>query len=465
MFDNFLKFEDENRLFDLEYRGIRYWQFLRVYVMEHFTMESVPRQVSDKESPKKVIEGKNTAILPQIKILLSNKKYDVLVSTAPYYVSRDNKKVNPFCEFFSNFSLKYKYNFIHIFSDNTEEEDFVSDLIIQIIIAVKTFLLRVKQLIFKCRLSATQTLSQRLCEQFGYKSNQDEFDFKIMCFVMQFNIYKRYYRRILRNKYKCVFMVEHYNIAHFALIQAAREVNIPVIEYQHGVIGRYHFAYNFYNTEEKNLYLPDYLFTFGSYWSESCRLPKICKPIKVGFPLIDESRQQQKMSDKDSKNIVFYGPFSDLMLAIIEDFVKLDCNHRYRIVCKLHPRELKNGRSLYPELYENSNIEIIDTPLFVHELLASSLNHVGISSTVLFEALAFSDRVFVIDDIGSEYMTDFVKDDSMYLVSSAHELLSILDMPFDIMKAEKNATALYEPNSIHNIAMEIEKIIARQPEN
>lgn len=84
-------------------------------------------------------------------------------------------------------------------------------------------------------------------------------DYKILC-----KTYYAQYRVMLFlakwHKFKAVYIVVHYT--NMGYIKALRELEIPVIEVQHGLISRNHCAYNIYTPTDLKCY-PNYLLTFG----------------------------------------------------------------------------------------------------------------------------------------------------------------------------------------------------------
>lgn len=81
------------------------------------------------------------------------------------------------------------------------------------------------------------------------------------------------------------------------MVSAARDLNIPTVEIQHGYVGRGHLAY-WYPHLEQSLKLgtiTDYFFTFSDYWSNNISYPTR-KRISIGndFYHIEKSFSKQK---------------------------------------------------------------------------------------------------------------------------------------------------------------------------
>ena len=87
-------------------------------------------------------------------------------------------------------------------------------------------------------------------------------------------------------KPRCIFLTQYYNRE--GRIKAAKELNIPIIEVQHGYIGSKHPEYN-HNVMSSGCY-PDYLLAFGEYKTLSnsnCFIYKEEQVYSIGSYYID----------------------------------------------------------------------------------------------------------------------------------------------------------------------------------
>src|SRR5690606_22245415 len=79
-----------------------------------------------------------------------------------------------------------------------------------------------------------------------------------------------------------------------------RRNEIPIAEPQHGWVGESHAAYNFgkaFFGSELEQYLPDYLLTFGEFWSEGLRTPSLQVPI--GKPYLEMMAKTHPATTRD----------------------------------------------------------------------------------------------------------------------------------------------------------------------
>lgn len=91
----------------------------------------------------------------------------------------------------------------------------------------------------------------------------------ILDFKYQYNKYDKLFKK---RKPKYVFVVVAYE--NKAMIAAAHNNGVEVVELQHGTISEYHLGYNYPNKEDKGLeYFPDKILSFGDYWKEVANYP------------------------------------------------------------------------------------------------------------------------------------------------------------------------------------------------
>ncbi|MHA1960589.1 MAG: hypothetical protein ACW99U_10170 [Candidatus Thorarchaeota archaeon] len=265
------------------------------------------------------------------------------------------------------------------------------------------------------------------------------------------------YRTLLKHiQPKAVVIVTSYGKE--ALIETSKSLKIPVIELQHGVINQYHVAYSYPGPNRKKETFPDFLLTFGAYWTESVEYPvDRSHIIRVGYPFLEEQLNKYLLSEK-KKQIVFLSQgttgtmLSKLALQLSRED-KLD----YDLVYKLHPREIDTWRENYPWLIDSQVIVADTKEALLHSLLGESSIQVGVSSTALLEGLAFGLRTFILKMPGSEYFEDLIGQGLMQYISTAEDLMTLLlehdESPkFDIER-------FFQSNAVENILAFIIRII------
>lgn len=231
--------------------------------------------------------------------------------------------------------------------------------------------------------------------------------------IARFRIKYRLLKALLKKKgAREVYLVVGYGEA--PLIKAARDLGIATVEFQHGIFSEYALGYH-YPSVPKNLleYFPDRLYVWDEYWKDMCELPLTDdRIVSYGFQHLQKTREEYSRVSKNEKQIIVIsqgiaGPkMSDIILKNIDDLKD------YTIVYKLHPGEYDRWRQ-YKSLVSLSgydNVKVIDNnevPLY--RLLAESWYLIGLSSTVIFEALSFGCTILLVDLPGIEHMNKLIE--------------------------------------------------------
>ena len=214
-----------------------------------------------------------------------------------------------------------------------------------------------------------------------------------------------YWRKILYHalfiKIKPKILLLQTAYTNHAIVAAAKELNIRVIEFQHGIIDRFHPGYSwtpYAINYKKYMPIPDRIFVYGEYWREELVVNGFWNNELrvVGSLHMDQfrslkSRDQPSKSSlvTTSKKIVVTTQALDVehLISFILDFLKV-ASEPIEIDIKLHPRE--SNRLPYEIAFKGyPNIHIIsghESPS-TFELLSKADYHVSIHSTCHFEAL------------------------------------------------------------------------------
>lgn len=249
-----------------------------------------------------------------------------------------------------------------------------------------------------------------------------------------------------RVKPKLVVMVTNY--ARKSLVEACKILKIPTVEIQHGVISAYHPGYSFPKSAFNKVDFPDYLLVFGDYWKSIADYPiDTGRVISAGYPYLERKIKQYAQS-KRKKQILFISQ-SRIGIPISKFAVELSKhNLDYKIVYKLHPREVSDWRIRYPWLVD-ANVEVIDTlGTDLYRLLGESMVQVGVSSTAIYEGLAYGLKTFLIDVLGVDYFDPLIKTKLVHKVSTAEEMVKLLtdDDKQDVVDSQ----SLFLPNGVEH---------------
>lgn len=197
-----------------------------------------------------------------------------------------------------------------------------------------------------------------------------------------------------------------------ALIAAAQELNIEVIEIQHGVMTKYHVGYNF--PDIKIPYFPDKLLLWGEYWKANVDLPKNVKIELYSYPYLKRQYEKYKNIEKNLNQVIFIsqGTIGKKISEKAVEFAKE--NPQLKVVYRLHPGEFLRWKKEYIDLYENRNLENLvisdNNEKNLYEYLFESEYLIGVYSTVIYEALNLELKVGVINLFGIEYVEQLIKE-------------------------------------------------------
>jgi hypothetical protein len=190
-----------------------------------------------------------------------------------------------------------------------------------------------------------------------------------------------------------------------ALVEACKGLGIPVVELQHGVIGRYHAGYSFGGPRAVKETFPDYFLAFGDYWRAAVDFPIPRERVySVGFPYLEDERS--RVSDVERKPQVLFVSQGTVGRELSQLAAKLAerPDFPFEIVYKLHPGEYRGWQERYPWL-RKVDVQVVDgeePPLY--ELFAGSMGQVGVNSTALVEGLSFGLPSLIVDLPGAEDM-------------------------------------------------------------
>jgi hypothetical protein len=237
------------------------------------------------------------------------------------------------------------------------------------------------------------------------------------------------------------------------LIRACNELSIPVIEYQHGIITSHHLGYS-YPKKVQNITFPDYLFTWGEFWSENFE-PPISKDriLPVGYPHYEYS------TAKFNRNIKGSGILFISQGTIGEELSKFavkyaEKNTDKKVIYKLHPGEYNRWRSEYPWLVDCSMSVIEDDSKQLYEFFEQCAVQVGVNSTALFEGLGFNLNTYIYKTDGWELMDRIIEIGYANLVDEPDSIVTCED------SANVSTTDFFTQNPHENFERYLNKIIS-----
>lgn len=235
------------------------------------------------------------------------------------------------------------------------------------------------------------------------------------------NSKKNYYKLFKRIKPNAILIDGSYGKE--ALINAAKNLRIPIIELQHGIVSDLHLGYNF--PMKKNF--PDYFFSFGPAWGKMAHFPiRQERIIPIGYQYLNTALSKLKsVAKRDQILFLSQGTIGDRLSEFAVDllfYIPPDV----KILFKLHPGEYLRWKTEYTTLYSASEkglIKVIaDDEPSLFQLMAECKWQVGVYSTALFEGMAFNCKTFVLDLPGVEYVDRLTSSHKFILVQDPNQI-------------------------------------------
>jgi hypothetical protein len=240
--------------------------------------------------------------------------------------------------------------------------------------------------------------------------------------------YKFYTRLLNKRSPQKIYLICSYGKE--ALIAAAKGMNIETIEFQHGIMTSLHLGYHF-PAKKPIHYFPDRIRLFGKYWHDIVSLPVEDKAIEYyGFPYLEEKLSVYANTSKKKNQILIISSdnVGHKMTEVAFELSKL--LPEYKIIYKLHPIEFKIWKDAYPLLIEAiqlPNFELIDNyEQDLYGLLFESETVIGVSSTVIYEALAVNCSIILLNLPSVEYLKDLIENGYCQFADTNDDLIRMI---------------------------------------
>ena len=251
-----------------------------------------------------------------------------------------------------------------------------------------------------------------------------------------------------------IILEESYGNPYF--VDSAKDLHIPTIELQHGIIYDSHLGYSYPNTPKNTIKIfPDYLFTFGDYWQNRAAYPIEEKNIiSVGFPHLEYIKKKKSNFHQKTNKVLFVSQ-NAISHLLIKTAIELATQMpKYEILYKLHPKQSKNDiKNNLP-----TNLLIIGADeQTIYELFNQCSFQVGVFSTAIYEGLAYGHLKTILCELpGHEFALDLFHNGDVQLASNATSIREIiLNHKFKSINGNK----YFKPNSIKTMISSINLIL------
>ena len=300
--------------------------------------------------------------------------------------------------------------------------------------------------------------------------NKDNLIREIYGAITLFYNLKKFFIKILQKiSPKAVLIRCGYGRFHMALSQACRELDIPSIELQHGIITKYHAGYVKATESENRDCVPEYILTYGNKFTSIIRKGSLFekeKVVTVGFPYIEEVKKSHPVLDDKFNDFIskftttilvtsqwtVADKLKEFIIALSEEFKNR--NKDIGIVFKPHPRDWRE----YLDVKNYENIFLSSKYDDIYEMLKVVDIHSTVYSTSGLEALAFGKpNIFIDVGISIKGMFDIIDDKSSFIVNSPEHFIGKLEYiisNYESISKEglKAAEKFFKPNAKKNIA-------------
>ncbi|MGM0843667.1 MAG: hypothetical protein ACQEUT_01720 [Bacillota bacterium] len=407
--------ENEYNLLNIDINGVMFWQLIRFKIFEELGQKL---GLHKQAHTKKISAKEKVKVLPKVgfnAVLKSPMRGDytrkILIFDHPRKIKINGRFIDIYTNFFIKKLEEKEYEIIespYLWRHFTNPKDSSRKYTDAITLNVSLKRLFSKSTLKKSEINTLVELEKIILEKFNVKVELVNRTRKeVSRFKYQYNYYDRLIKK--RNPIK-IYMVVSYGRE--ALVAAAKVNSVEVIEFQHGVITPYHFAYSFSHIDFGLNYFPDKILTFGEYWSSSVDLPKGTKTEELGFPYLNEQLQKYVGASKKKKQVLFLsqGTIGKELSILASEVAKSLPD--YHFIYKLHPGEYARWKSEYPALLEAKeydNFEVIDhNRKNLYSYFSESEFQLGVYSTALFEGLALNCKTILFNLPGIEYMGDLI---------------------------------------------------------
>ncbi len=250
---------------------------------------------------------------------------------------------------------------------------------------------------------------------------------RVTIFNANLILYKWYFRLV---KPKIIFLNCYYDKQ--GIVKAAHELNIKVVEIQHGMISSTHSAYSSKLLLNKS-YLPDAILVFGEIVKNILSKNNIYSKNQI-FTVGSYYLQYLSSNFKPNKELQAIQSKYDLTIAVslqktfelkVFDFIEQIANKIPNVLFLMISRSYPADKL---ETYIKSSNVVLAPPIDCYNNLLHSDFHCTIYSTCALEASYFGIKSILlnIDNLTTYFLDEFISSENIYIVDNPEDFLLLL---------------------------------------
>lgn len=242
---------------------------------------------------------------------------------------------------------------------------------------------------------------------------------------------KCYYTKLF-NKYRPERIFLTQNGIRKDAFSAAHDLNIPIYEFQHGVIHDGHLAYSYPKIKnlEGRVHLADKILKLGDFWLNDCHVP-YAQQVTVGNEFFCPDPNISKSIPDPNKVLVISADVigESLVKFMIDVFENTPELKQFEYVFKLHPNQY-HETDKYREYFKGySNVIVATSEKSVQQWMKTCSSLMTIMSTACFEALQCGRKAIILKQGAYQSMQVLFGLPNVSTISTGDELLFSLQAP------------------------------------
>lgn len=427
--DVLIDIENKFKLQDIDFRGFKIWWMSRYKIYE-----SIDKGLKNSTTSTTVANTSNLKYLKSLSFNNSYRNHDILCVSGVTLRREvvNNKKFDIIFDYIGKYDNENSYGILNTLSGNGYIKDsYTANSYNMANISFKSILYK---RLWKRILNKNE--QDYLIELFIKIENYllSQYNLKISLYkivveqtAMLIGLYKQVHKIVKKINPKVLYIECAYSPTHLLFIYAAKKLNIPVVEYQHGLISEMHPGYIYNKKLDKLDPVPDYICVYGAHFKnmiEKMNPKNNLKIIEYGYLFLYEKvlekNKKNPQDDKFDYLITTQGElYSSYWVSFIKELLHLD--KECKILLKVHPNEVMNYKELYAEIVQEDRV-ILAENMNLYDCLELCKNHLSCFSTCHYEALTYDVPTYVIKFPGWEHVKNLAEYNVEYF-SSAEELV------------------------------------------